>query len=266
MRNLVRAPLALCGALVLGACVGGKPTTETFAWRGPVAKGSWLKVRNISGDLEVRASDDDSASVTLDIERSNAYAPPATVKLVKVGDDIVACVMYGEGGRCSADRYDGGRATGYAWTPFMRGNTEVHGTVRVPRGVKLDMVTTNGDLDIDGVDADMVVGGVNGDIDVRGMRHAVRVTTTNGDVTLSGESIGSGLQVQTTNGDVSVNVPATLAAALSMQTVNGELVMGVPAAFTTQTAKSIVATLAGGGSPLKLETTNGDITVGAPKR
>lgn len=267
MRNVFRAGLAAAVLLGGAGCVdGGKPATETFLWRGPVAEGAWLKVRNLDGDLEIRASDDDSASVMLDIDRSNAYAPSATVKLVKDGNDIIACVLYGNDGTCSAGRYDGGRSAGYAFLPFLRGNTAVHGTIRVPRGVRLDLGTTNGDLDIDGVDADLVVRGVNGDVELRGVRHAAQVTTTNGDVSVSAESVGSGVQVHTTNGDVTVSVPSTLAAALSMQTVNGELTVGFPVSYTTQTAKSIVATLGGGGSPVKLETTNGDITLRAPGR
>ena len=64
-------------------------------------------------------------------------------------------------------------------------------------------------------------------------------------------------------GDVDLAVPDGLAAALSMQTVNGALNLEMPANITTKSEKSIIAQLGGGGKPIRLETTNGDITLRA---
>ena len=53
----LRAGLVVCGVLLasgsMTGCVNAKPSTESFAWKGPVTKGAWLRLRNVSGDFEV---------------------------------------------------------------------------------------------------------------------------------------------------------------------------------------------------------------------
>ena len=261
MRNRLHAVLAVCGVVLMGGCAQAKPTTESFAWKGPVAKGSWLRLRNISGDFEIRATDGDSAEITLQIERSNAYAPETQVKVLKAGDDVIACVLYGSDSECSAGSYKGGNTESFGWISFLRGNTSVHGTIRVPRGVRLDVESTNGDMDIDEIDGDLLVRTVNGDVDVRGVRHSATIETTNGDVDLGADAIAANVQVTTTNGDVGLAVPRGVNASLAMQTVNGELTLGMPASITSKTGKSITGQFGTGGATIKLETTNGDISL-----
>lgn len=243
----------------LTGCVRGKPTTETFSWKGPVKADTWLRLRNVSGDFEIRQGTGDSAEIQFVIERSNSFAPTAEVKVLQQGDGVLACVLYGEGTNCSAADYKGGNTENYKSPSFLRGSTNVHGTVTLPRGVKLDAESVNGDISISSVASEMVIATTNGDIEVRGATQAVKVTTTNGDIDLGMDAVGSGLQVETTNGTVKVELPATLNAVLNMRTTNGELDLGFPGNITTKTAKQILATLGSGGSPIDISTTNGDV-------
>jgi Putative adhesin len=260
-QNRTRAGLALCATLALTGCIVGKPAKESFAWKGPVAPNSWLRLRNISGDFNVRQTDGDSAEIQLEIVRSNRFAPEVEVKVLKIGDDVVACVLYGRRGDCSATSYRGGGSDTYNKISFFNGSTSARGTILVPRGVHLDVESTNGDVNVASLSGDVSVTTVNGGIDVRGARRSVRLHTTNGDVQLGSDSLGGELQVETTNGDVVLELPLGLNAALTMHTVNGDLGLGMPVNVTTQTPKSIIAQLGSGGSSIKLQTTNGDISL-----
>lgn len=261
----MRTPIALILALACAAATSGcsreKPTTETFNWKGPVSSDSWLRLRNVSGDFEIREGMGDSAEIRLVIERSNSHAPLASVKVLQTADGVLACVLYGDDNSCDATEYRGGNSTKSHILSFMRGRTSVKGTILMPRGVKLDAESTNGDITVSSVAADMIVATVNGDVEVRGTRGSVKITTTNGDIALGVEALGSALGIETTNGDVTIDAPTTFNAALSMRTTNGELDLRLPGNITTKTAKQILATLGTGGSPIDVRTTNGDITL-----
>lgn len=267
VRSLIVGAMAATAGLA--GCNSSKPTTETFTWKGPVSAESWLRVRNVSGDFDVREGTGDSAEVQLVIERSSPYAPLARVKVLQASDGIVACVLYGNDNSCTATEYKGGNTWGKGFLPFLKGSTSVTGTVVLPKGVKLDIESTNGDITVGAVGSDLTLTTVNGDIDVRGTRGGVKISTTNGDVDLDVESMGTAVSIATTNGDVSLQLPTSLNAALTIRTVNGELDLSVPVTIATKTSKQIIGTLGTSGSPIDISTTNGDITLrprGAPDR
>lgn len=253
--------LSLLGLASLAGCNQPKPTSESFNWKGPIAAGEWLRLRNVTGDFDIREGTGDSAEISLTIDRSSAYAPPATIKVLKASDGVLACVLYGDDNTCSATEYEGGNTSRRSFFSFMRGNTTVHGTIVLPRGVKLDATSTNGDITVAAVSADVILTTTNGDIEARGTRGSVNVTTTNGDIDLGIDAIGTGLGITTTNGDVKVELPTTLSAALTMSTTNGELDLGIPGNVTSKSAKQIIATLGAGGTPMAITTTNGDVTL-----
>lgn len=263
MHNRSPLALALSSVVLLSACVHSKPSTETFSWKGPVKSEGWLRLRNVTGDFEITQGTGDSAEIQFVIERSNSYAPTARVKVLQEADGVIACVLYGDrdDNNCSADEYKSGNTSRYRSPSFMRGSTSVHGTVVLPRGVKLDAESTNGDISVESVLSQMQIATTNGDINVRGATQSVKITTTNGDIDLGVDALGSGLTIETTNGDVAVELPRSLNAALSMHTANGELDLGFPGNITSKTAKQILATLGSGGSPINITTTNGDIAL-----
>jgi Putative adhesin len=263
MRDRTFAAALLCCAALLTACDQAKPSEETFVWKGPVKADSWLRLRNVSGDFEVSEAPGDSAEIQLVIDRSSAYAPAARIKVLQTQDGILACALYGEDNSCSATEYKGGNTTKSGFLPFMRGRTTVTGTIRLPRGVKLDAQSTNGDITVTAVASDVTAETTNGDIVIRGSRSMVNANTTNGDIELAPDAMGSKFSVGTTNGDVSVDLPAAFSAAVNMRTTNGDLDLGLPGNITTKTAKLIIATLGTGGSPIDIQTTNGDITLRA---
>lgn len=252
---------ALLAAVSLGACHSAPPSTETFVWKGPVAPGDWLRLRNTSGDFNVVEGTGDSAEVRLTITRSRQGAPEAQVKVLQTSDGVLACVLFGAENRCAPDGYTGGSAWKRGFLPFLSGRTTVSGDVILPRGVRLDASSVNGDVTVGSVLSELIVKTTNGDITVGASRGAVRVATTNGDVELGIDSVGGGVNVQTTNGDVTVHTARGVSGTLRMQTTNGDLEFGLTGTVTTRTRRQVAALLGSGGSAIELRTTNGDISV-----
>jgi hypothetical protein len=216
----------------------------------------------------VKEGTGDSVQITLEITRSNHYAPTASVKVLETADGLVACVLFGDANTCSATEYKGGSANKGGPLPFLRGRTSVSGTITLPRGVKLDVESVNGDVSVGAIERDLRVETVNGDVTVKGSKGPLDLHTTNGDIVAEMGAMAGAVKAGTTNGDVSLTTPQPLNAMLSMRTVNGELDLGLTGNVTTRTKKSIVATLGSGGAQIAIETTNGDITVkplGAPE-
>ena len=252
---------ALLTAALLGACHRGPPSTETFVWKGPVAQGEWLRLRNTNGDFTIVEGTGDSAEVRLTITRSRQGAPEAQVKVLQTSDGVIACVLFGGESRCTPDDYKGGTAWVKGFLPFLGGRTTVSGSVVLPRGVRLDALSVNGDVSVGSVLSELIVNTTNGDITVGASRGAVRVGTTNGDVELGIDSVGGSVDVQTTNGDVTILAARGVSGTLRMQTTNGDLEFGLTGNVTTRTRRQVAALLGSGGNAIELRTTNGDISV-----
>jgi hypothetical protein len=260
MRHRLHLLVPLAAVALLGACAGS-PTTETFVWKGPVAKDAWLRLRNTNGEFTIREGTGDSAEISLEIKRSNSFAPSARARVLKDGDGVLACILYSDEGVCSTDEYKGGNTWKKGFLPFMNGSTEVTGTILLPRGVKLDASGTNGGFNVQNVSSDIIASTTNGDITVKNSSGSLQISTTNGDLDIIAGAITGKLNASTTNGDVTVTTPATLNAALTMSTVNGDLELGLPGTVQSQTKRQVIATIGTGGVPISLTTTNGDVTL-----
>jgi DUF4097 and DUF4098 domain-containing protein YvlB len=158
----------------------------------------------------------------------------------------------------------------------------IHYHVKVPARTSLELLTTNGDLQIRGI-ADAVSGRtVNGGVEVRGVKGLVEVETTNGSIHLTGiegsasaettngaiEAVvrrvdaGGQILLSTTNGSVTASLPADLGADVDAETTNGRVKITYPVQRRGgSTARTLRATIGGGGVDLTLRTTNGNIVI-----
>jgi hypothetical protein len=167
------------------------------------------------------------------------------------------------------------------------GAVNIHYYLQVPRETELDLRTSNGEVRVRGTTGDVTAATTNGGIDVSGVTGALDVRTTNGEIQLSGIdgsasggttngtveaeldrlAAGGEVDLSTTNGDVTVALPANLAATLDATTTNGRV--RVAFRVTTQgdiSSKRIRGTIGGGGIPISLRTTNGNIEISKAKR
>lgn len=126
----------------------------------------------------------------------------------------------------------------------------------------LEADTTNGDIDVQGVDGELIAENTNGSVRIAGVSGDVRAETTNGEinVTLAGDSDGD-LDAESTNGEVIVRAPPSLDATVSAETTNGEISVEGFDAADASSDDSVEVTLGDGTRQIRVETTNGNVTI-----
>src|SRR5687767_243804 len=153
---MVRRSRLIVGTLLL-ASAGAAPAQERggtdsdFKWEGRIGTGNWLELRNINGSIRVESSTGDRVEVTA-VKRWRRGDPEAVrIEVAKFGtnkDHVRICAMWLESARCDPDGYHSGRGNN-------RNDTNVDFTVRLPRGVKVDLSTVNGSVRVSGATAEV---------------------------------------------------------------------------------------------------------------
>lgn len=264
LRSFLFALIGVC--LLVAAWTRGHASAATgsgadnFAWSGSVAAGNWVHVRNLNGPITVEPAASGPVSVTAHKEWHGRAGRNITFVQHDTPDGVVICTVYGDRGNCSAENYDLGLKGG-GFFGFSRGHAKVSYTVNVPPGVKVDISTVNGRLNVN-APQEVRAETVNGDVDVGAARGAVKATTVNGDVSVRLDSVdpASAVHLETVNGSVIATLPRQLDANLDLETVNGRVVTGYPLTVTGKVdPKHVVATLGTGGANVHLETVNGRV-------
>ena len=157
----------------------------------------------------------------------------------------------------------------------------VSGDVSVRRaGGPLDVRTTSGDIELRGVTDSLSVSSVSGDIRVDAAPRGFSAGTTSGGITIEGEAGGLvrvsstagdvtlGLlatvrraDVTTVSGDIHLRLPGNLGCTLGLRTSSGTLDTAVPLRVRTVSRREMTGVVHGGGVPVTLRTTSGDIVV-----
>jgi|GEM_PF-1195143 Uncharacterized conserved protein len=134
--------------------------------------------------------------------------------------------------------------------------------VTVPRGLQLDVGSTNGTITVDTAGADSITAETtNGEIDIdTGDADSVTAETTNGDIGLSVAG-ATDVQADTTNGNVSITLPASAEPSISYETTNGGFEASGLDAGSIEADAGVEQTLGNGTHQLTVTTTNGDLTI-----
>ncbi|HWT01599.1 MAG TPA: DUF4097 family beta strand repeat-containing protein [Pyrinomonadaceae bacterium] len=154
------------------------------------------------------------------------------------------------------------RATG----PEPRGNAhwDVSFEIFVPRQSSLALRTHNGGISVSDVHGRVQFDATNGGVALKRLGGSVSGETVNGGlaVELTGNNWdGEGLDVKTTNGGLSVSIPENYSAHLETGTVNGGLDISPSIAQVTRETKRLSLDLGGGGTNLRIHTTNGGVSI-----
>ena len=148
---------------------------------------------------------------------------------------------------------------------FGIGGLEVRWTVKVPKGVVVDLRNTNGKVELSGLGGEVHARTVNGGVTGRGLAVTILdASTVNGGVDMEiAEPLGDGGQVslECVNGGVQLALPADSRATVLARVTNGGISTGDFALAQTgeQTRRRVEGTLNGGGASVTLETTNGGV-------
>jgi hypothetical protein len=150
---------------------------------------------------------------------------------------------------------------------FQLGGVEVRWTVKVPKGVVVDLRNSNGKVQINGLSGEVHARTVNGGIEGRDLAvSALEASTVNGGVDVDiVEPIGDGATVdlESVNGGVALALAGASRARILARVTNGGISTGDLALEPTgeQTRRRVEGTLNGGGASVTLETTNGGVRV-----
>ncbi|MEO5816147.1 MAG: hypothetical protein ABIT20_12795 [Gemmatimonadaceae bacterium] len=201
-----------------------------------------------NGGIRVMGWDRDSVQVTARLQ-ANARSDGAASDLLK------EVRITNDGRRISAE---GARS-------WSRGeNWSVSYVVYVPRRFDLRLDAHNGGVGVTGVTGRLELSTENGSVSLSEVGGDVRARTQNGSVNaeLAGSKWdGKGLDAETQNGSVRMGIPASYAATIETGTVNGRMNTDFPVTLSGRIGRRMSLPLNGGGTPLRVETTNGSVSL-----
>ncbi|MBA3559742.1 MAG: DUF4097 family beta strand repeat protein [Gemmatimonadaceae bacterium] len=241
--------------------------TAEWNWQGKVPAGQWARIRNLNGAIKVESATGDELRVTA-IKRWTRGDPDRVRIVANKGHadgDVTICAMWGRGGKCAEDGYKS-RTRRSTWMKMFGGKNDVSVLfkVAVPRGVKLDATTVNGEITILDVGEAVKASTVNGGIKAMTARGPLDASTVNGSITARVDSLvgDAGVKLSTVNGSVTAELPDQINAVIDLSTVNGKFWTNYPVAASTEKhPRRMHAILGSGGPELKLSTVNGSVTL-----
>jgi hypothetical protein len=136
--------------------------------------------------------------------------------------------------------------------------------IEVPNGLKMDVSTVNGTVEIRGVAGELRASSTNGRIAVTESKGSVDAKTTNGaiDVELLEVVDNPEMSFKTTNGSIAVRLPSNLSAQINASTTNGSIRTDFPITLSGELSKKrLRGTINSGGGRIDLHTTNGGIQI-----
>lgn len=256
---VVSAALAACDIAVDGhggfdfGMSAGKAQDE-WARSYPVAAGGRLELLNVNGRITAEPSD--GSAIELRAERSTkAMSDEAAKDLLtriemreEVGSDRVRVEV-------RPPRMSGPSGHEFKWT------------VKVPRGVSVDLRTINGRVQLTGLDAGVRARSTNGGVTgIQLMSTSVDAAVTNGGIEIElARPVTSGtFELEAVNGGVELTLPEDSKANVTGRAVNGGISTSGLQLETVgeQTRRRLDATLNGGGARISLETVNGGVRLG----
>jgi hypothetical protein len=250
-RGMIATVLALATATPVAA-------QQDFEWRGRIPTGRSIEIQGVNGD--VRAIPAEGADVVVQAERTGRRSDPMSVRIEVVEHDagVTICAVYptpDHARRENECRPGGGRNS------VQRNDVQVRFLVRVPAGVRFEGVTVNGDVEADGIAADVKAATVNGSVDVRTTGFA-EASTVNGNLNLylGSSTLTEDVEFETVNGSITIEMPDGLNADFRASTVNGSIDSDFPITVTGRVnRRSIRGSIGSGGPELRLSTVNGSI-------
>lgn len=257
--SLVLAAGILCGAAACDVQVGGDGLSMELATGR--AQDSWTRSYAITpgGRLEL-----------INVN-GRISAEPSSGTAVELVGERVARAATDEGARELLGKVEMREETGdsrvrvevRAPRTFGISALEVRWTVKVPKGVVVDLRNVNGRIDLSGLDGEVHARTVNGGVEGRGLAvTTLEASTTNGgvDIEVTSPLAGEGhLTLDSVNGGVALALHEASRASVTARVTNGGIaVTGLELQRTgEQTRRRVEGTLNGGGTRVTLETTNG---------
>lgn len=258
MRKAILAILTLTFTTALSAAELSETIDRTFN----VRPGANVKLSNVNGAITVASWDQPRVRV---IARKKVEADRGEVQ--EVMRALRVDMEQRDGGLVITTHYprENGASSFFDW--LINGGDDVEAQVRyeltVPRSMSLDVSNVNGAIRVTDVAGKHDLDTTNGKIEVARCAGSLDASTTNGAIhaELTKVAQGSPLRFSTTNGRIEVALPASLAIDVDAGTTNGSIRSDLPVAATRVSENSLRGSINGGGTPLRIRTTNGGIAI-----
>lgn len=257
MRRLI--PAAMFLMLTIAAAAG--ELTETLDKTFDVKPGATVQLTNVNGRINVTSWDQPKVRV-IALKRIEADNDNLKAAMKELRVDIQAK----NGGLVVTTKQpkdSEGWAALFSWLAGDHVEAEVRYDITVPRSMNLDFENTNGAIEAKNLSGKIELETTNGRIEVERCSGTVDASTTNGSIEadLVRVTKGQPLHFETTNGRISVTLPKDLALDVDADTTNGSIKSDLPVATRSFDRNSLRGTINGGGTPLRLRTTNGGISI-----
>ncbi len=222
----------LMGAAILALIVlgGGTParaqnekravfTENDFHWQGNLKEGQTLEVINRNGNIDASSATGGAAQVggTKREGDENDFF----IEVVEYSDGVTICAVYAKDktpGRC----HRGGVSSESSNWNWHGHRAKIDFEVKVPHGVRLTALTTNGGVHGHDLNSVVKAATTNGNVEVSTSEWASARTTNGGVRVAMGNAKWEGeLELSTTNGSVNVTLPATAEFTVRASTTNG---------------------------------------------
>jgi hypothetical protein len=227
---------------------------DTWSRTYTVAKGGRLELININGRIEAEPTDGTAVEVS-------------ARRIAKATSDQAAKDLL--------DRIEIREETGESRVrvevrpPRQHGfsSHEFRWTVKVPRGLQVDLRTINGGVHVNRLDGPIQAKATNGGVFGKGIVSShIEASTVNGGVQMELAAplpSDGAVELDCVNGGVTLSIPGASKATIEARVVNGGLsTTGLDLELTgEQTRRRLSGTLNGGGARVSVETTNGGVRI-----
>lgn len=259
----MRRVLGLMMLLAVATTAAAAELTETIDKTFNVRSGATVSLTNVNGRITVGAWDQPRVRVIARKEvRAGRDEVDEAIRALRVD------MQPRDGGLVITTHYprsNDGISSIFDWLTGSDVHAEVEYELTVPRSMNVEVSNTNGAIRLAGVTGRHELDTTNGRIEVADCAGSLDASTTNGAIHAELKSVtkGESLRFETTNGRISVALPASLAVEVDAGTTNGSIHTDLPVATTRISKNSLRGTINGGGTPLRMRTTNGGIEIKA---
>jgi hypothetical protein len=261
MRRLVTHLIAGALLTLAAASLHAETLSQTIDRTFDVRPGATLALDNVNGHVNVTSWDQPRVRVRAVKTVSRLDNPRGALDALRVE-------MTPRDGGLTVHTVYPNHGNGMGFLDFLTGNwsdAKVEYDVTVPRSMSLQLETTNGAIEVNGVSGVLKTETTNGHILLERCGGNIDAETTNGRVTAELVSVDRTRtnRLETTNGKIVLTVPSSLAAELDASTTNGSIDSELAIATHSIGRHSLRGTINGGGAMLRLRTTNGSIEIHA---
>jgi hypothetical protein len=249
-------PLLLVASAGCDVMTADLKHTQTAQWQKTyeLAPGGRVEINNVNGKVTVEPSTGNAVEVVAVKTAKGATSEAAKDALgrVEIQEEVSRDLI----------RVGTKVAQRHGW--FGSGGTQVAYTVRVPAAAEVKFTTVNGGIELAGLTGRITAETTNGGVVARNVSGAIDASTTNGgvDVELSKVAEG-GAKLGCTNGGIKLRLPSDAKASITASITNGGIdASGLSIDTSESSRRRLVGRLNGGGPAIRLEGTNGGITIG----